>query len=345
MIKLLSHLSYVAITSPDVEASVEFYKNQVGLVEVDRIDGAVYLRCWGDYYAYSVVVAPGDEPALDTMAWRTSSAEALEEAARRIEAAGVAGEWLDDAPHIGRAYRFTGPWGHSMTLHWDVTRHHATDANALEGESASIYPDRPSRRSKVAGAPRQLDHVTIACSDVDAFAAWYNDVLGFRIMARTVLDEAPISVFSVLTTNEKSHDLGVVLDGSSRAGRINHYAFWVDTREELLIAADVLGENGYPIEYGPSIHGIGEQNFLYYREPSSLRIELNTGGYRNYVPDWEPNTWRPSQGSNNFYRNSTMPMSMTESFPPADGPSATEEGVPDEIRDALLNPYAKHGQG
>ena len=63
------------------------------------------------------------------------------------------------------------------------------------------------------------------------------------------------------------------------------------------------------------------------------------------APDWEPNTWRPSQGSNNFYRNSAMPMSMTESFPPADGPSATEEGVPDEIKDALLNPYAKHGQG
>lgn len=339
MIKLLSHLSYVAITTPDVEASVEFYKTQVGLTEVARENGNVYLRCWGDYYAYSVVVVPGNEPSLGTMAWRTSSAEALEEAAKRIEAAGVQGEWLDDVPQIGRAYRFTGPWGHNMTLHWDVTRHQGT------GSTASIYPDRPEKRSKVAGAPRQLDHVTIACSDVDAFAAWYNDVLGFRIMAKTVLDEAPISVFSVLTTNEKSHDLGVVLDGSTRAGRINHYAFWVDTREELLIAADVLMENGYPIEYGPSIHGIGEQTFLYYREPSSLRIELNTGGYRNYVPDWEPNTWKPSLGSNNFYRNGAMPMSMTESFPAADGPSATEEGVPDEIKEALFNPYAKQGRG
>ena len=338
MIKLLSHLSYVAITTPDVEASVDFYVNQVGLKVVDRVDGAVYLRCWGDYYRYSVVVVPGEEPGLSTMAWRTSSQEALEEAVRRIEAAGVQGEWVE-VHGIGRAYRFVGPWGHSMTLHWDVTRYHG------EGEDASIYPDRPARRSKVAGAPRQLDHVTIATSDVDAFARWYNDVLGFRIMARTVLDEAPISVFSVLTTNEKSHDLGVVLDGSTRAGRINHYAFWVDTREELLIAADVLMENGYPIEYGPSIHGIGEQNFLYYREPSSLRIELNTGGYRNYVPDWEPNTWKPSLGSNNFYRNGQMPMSMTESFPPADGPSATEEGVPDEIKDALLNPYAHQGRG
>jgi catechol 2,3-dioxygenase len=338
MIKLLSHLSYVAVTSPDVEASVDFYVKQVGLSVVDRIDGAVYLRCWGDYYQYSLVVVPGDEPSLSTMAWRTSSPEALEEAARRLEAEGVEGEWFE-GPSIGRAYRFIGPWGHSMTLHWDVVRHQALPAEA------SIYPDRPEKRSKVAGAPRQLDHVTVATSSVDDFAAWYNRVLGFRIMAKTILDEAPISVFSVLTTNEKSHDLGVVLDGSTRAGRINHYAFWVDTREELLIAADVLMENGIPIEYGPSIHGIGEQNFLYYREPSTLRIELNTGGYRNYVPDWEPNTWKPSLGSNNFYRNSAMPMSMTESFPAADGPSATEEGVPDEIKDALFNPYAKHGQG
>ncbi|QAY59282.1 catechol 1,2-dioxygenase [Microbacterium protaetiae] len=338
MIKLLSHLSYVAVTSPDVEASVRFYEEQVGLTVVDRVDGAVYLRCWGDYYAYSVVVLPGDQPSMATMAWRTSSAQALDEAVKRIEAAGVAGEWVD-VHKIGRAYRFTGPWGHSMTLHWDVTRHESA------GAAASIYPDRPSTRSKVAGAPRQLDHVTVACSDVDAFADWYNEVLGFRIMARTILDEAPVSVFSVLTTSEKSHDLGVVLDGSSAAGRINHYAFWVDTREELLIAADTLMENGTAIEYGPSIHGIGEQNFLYYREPSLLRIELNTGGYRNYVPDWEPNTWKPSMGSNNFYRNGVMPMSMTESFPPADGPSATEEGVPDEIMDALLNPYAKQGRG
>ncbi len=153
-------------------------------------------------------------------------------------------------------------------------------------------------------------------------------------------------MFSVLTTNEKSHDLGVVLDGSSRAGRVNHFAYWVDTREDLLQAADVLMENGTHIEYGPSIHGIGEQNFLYFRDPSTMRVEVNTGGYRNYVPDWTPSTWKPSQGSGSLYRNSAMPMSMTESFPPDPGkPTATEEGVLEGTEDLLLNPYAKHGNG
>src|ERR1700712_1070259 len=95
MIKLLSHLSFVAITTPDVEASVRFYEEQVGLTVIDRIGDDVYLRCWGDYYRYSVVVKPGAEASLATMAWRTSSAEALNEAVRRIEAAGATGEWAE----------------------------------------------------------------------------------------------------------------------------------------------------------------------------------------------------------------------------------------------------------
>ncbi len=150
----------------------------------------------------------------------------------------------------------------------------------------------------------------------------------------------------MLTTNEKSHDLGVVLDSSSLPGRVNHIAFWTDSHEELKRAADTLMENGVAIEYGPSTHGIGEQVFLYFREPSGLRIELNTGGYRNYVPDWTPHVWKPSEGSNNLYRNGAMPMSMTESFPPDPGkPTATEEGVLPGTEDALLNPYAVPGRG
>ncbi len=254
MITLLSHLSHVEIATPDVEASVVFYEERLGLREVGRDGGKVYLRSWGDYTHHSVVISEGPEPALVEIGWRTTSPEALEEAARRVEDAGVTGEWSDSGPGRGRSYVFTGPWGHTIRLAWEIEQYRADD------EHASIYPDRPEKRSSVAGAPRFLDHVTIAASDVRAFAQWHHDVLGFRIMAYTDLDEAPVTVFAVITTNEKSHDLGVVLDSSSRPGRINHYAFWVDTREELLIAADVLMENGTHIEYGPSIHGIGEQS-------------------------------------------------------------------------------------
>jgi catechol 2,3-dioxygenase len=73
MIKLLSHLAHIEVTAPDVEASVKFYEEQVGLTVFGREGGKVYLRCWGDYYNYSLVIGPGEQPSLAAMAWRTST--------------------------------------------------------------------------------------------------------------------------------------------------------------------------------------------------------------------------------------------------------------------------------
>jgi catechol 2,3-dioxygenase len=340
MIKLLSHLSHIHLAAPDLDASVRFYEEQMGLREIHRDGDTAYLRNWGDYYQYSLVISSGPEPAMISMAWRTSSAEALEAAAKAIEAAGVTGTWKDSTFGHGRSYTFVGPWGHTMELFWEV------DMYVADEEHASTYPDRPERRSRNSVAPRQIDHITIAAPDVRAFGDWYSRVFGFRIMANTVLQEGGFSVFTVLTTNETSHDLGVVLDASSRPGRINHYAFWVPQREDLLQAADILGENGTPIEYGPSIHGIGEAEFLYFRDPSGMRVEYTTATYRNYVPDWKAKDWLPQQGSANLYRNSQMPMSMTESFPPDSAISATEEGIlPGTEDELLLNPYSVPGRG
>lgn len=229
MEKLISSIAYLEIASPDVDASADFYTQQFGMRVTDRTEDAAYLRCWGDYYRYSLIIRKGEQPALTNIGWRTESQEALAAAAKRVNEAGITGEWLEPDLGRGEAFEFVGPYGHRMQLLWEIENYQAPE------EFASTYPDRPEKRSSHAGAPRFLDHVTIAASDVDGFAAWYNEVLGFRIMARTQLDDTNGSVFTVLTNNEKSHDLGVVLDHSSTPGRVNHIAFWVDSREELMI--------------------------------------------------------------------------------------------------------------
>ena len=80
----------------------------------------------------------------------------------------------------------------------------------------------------------------------------------------------------------------------------------------MLLNADVA------IEFGPGKHGMGEQDYLYIREPGGMRIEINAGGYRNYEPDWETVRFEPQQGSNVFYKNLGLPHSMFESFPPVE---------------------------
>lgn len=332
MTDLLSQLTHIEIYALDLEETVRYYEEQIGLRVVHRDEDKVYLRAWGDYYTYSLVLTRGGEPGIVSMAWRTTSAEALEKAVARVEATEYAGKWKDAGAHLGRSYIFTGPYGHTMQLFWEADRYRG------EGEFASQYPDRPEKRRAVGLAPRHLDHVTIAASDVEGFANWYSETLGFRRMgfAGFDVDGSPVTFFGVLTSNEKSHDLGILLDSSDKPGRIHHYAWWLDTRAELDRAADLLIENGIPIEYGPGVHGIGEQVFLYFREPSGLRIEVNTGGYRNYVPDWEPYRWHPSQGNDDFYRNRELPQSMLDAFPPASAPTATEQGLVDGTEDAII---------
>jgi len=99
----------------------------------------------------------------------------------------------------------------------------------------------------------------------------------------------------------------------------------------------VLMEAGAHIEFGPGRHGMGEQTYLYFREPGGIRLEINSGGYRNYQPDWQPVKWVPSQGSNTMYRNVSMPDSMTEAFPPAAPSRPPEPAVANPWREGAVH--------
>jgi catechol 2,3-dioxygenase len=302
----LSSLAHVEMLTPDLDASVKYAHDMLGLHVVDERDGSAYLRCWGDDYLYSLVLTASDAPGLGHASWRTEGPEELDEIVGAI-----AGEWVEGSFGHGRAYRFEGPGGQTHELFWEVDR-----AVAPPGEE-SPYPGRPQRASSHGIGVRMLDHVTVTTPDVRGSAEWVRDNLGSRIMAGVEPAPGAPWVFTVTTTNEKSHDLGWIMDFEGKRGRLNHVAFWVETNHDLTQGATFLIEHGADIDFGPGQHGIGEQNYLYFRDPVGLRYELNSGGYRNYVPDQEPVIWRPEHGSNNTYRTEIgMPAVHTVNIPP-----------------------------
>jgi catechol 2,3-dioxygenase len=303
----LSSLAHVELLTPDLGASVAFAHDMLGMHVVGEQDGSAFLRCWGDEYRHSLVLTSSDAPGLGHAAWRTEGPEELDE----VVAAVPGGEWVDGSFGHGRAYRFEGPGGQTHEVLWDVER-----AVAPPGEE-SPYPGRVQRASEHGIGVRMLDHVTVTTPDVRSSVEWNRDHLGFRIMAGVEPAEGAPWVFSVVTTNEKSHDLGYIMDFEGQRGRLHHVAFWVETNHDLTQGATFLVEHGADIDFGPGQHGIGEQNYLYFRDPVGLRYELNSGGYRNYVPDFEPIVWRPEHGSNNTYRTEIgMPAVHMANIPP-----------------------------
>ena len=60
-----------------------------------------------------------------------------------------------------------------------------------------------------------------------------------------------------------AHELIYTADACRGHGRLHHLAFWVDTREECLRAADLFLDHDVPIEAAPSKHAIAQGFFLY----------------------------------------------------------------------------------
>jgi catechol 2,3-dioxygenase len=317
--RLIAHLAHVEVFTPSIEESLRFYRDVVGLEESGRAGKSVYLRGWGEWSHHSLQLTEGAQPGLGHIGWRTWSPADLDTAVGRLDALGAGEGWHESSVGHGRAYRFRSPGGHLHEVFWENEMYVAPPG------MESPLPDRPQRYVPRGIAPRQIDHVTVMTSDPIRDAEWFRDTLGSTFTEYTMLSEdSDIVVFAMSTNNEKSHDFGMILDQSDVPGRLHHFAWWVDSREDLLRAADILINADVPIEFGPGRHGMGEQDYLYVREPGGARVEINTGGYRLYVPDWETKRWVPSQGSNVFYRNVAMPQSMMEASPPV---TAVDDGA------------------
>jgi catechol 2,3-dioxygenase len=311
--RLIAHLAHLEVFTPKLDESLRFYTEVLGLEETERDAQSVYLRAWGEWSHHSLRLTEGPQPGLAHIGWRAESPEDLDVAVARLEERGAGEGWLESSVGHGPAFRYRSPGGQLHELYWEEDRY--VPPPGME----SPYPNRPQRYVPRGVAPRQIDHVTVMAADPFGDAEWFRDTLGFRFTEYIVADEdSDVALFAMVTNNEKSHDLGLIRDQSPIPGRIHHFAWWVDTRADLLRAADTLLNADVAIEFGPGRHGMGEQDYLYVREPGGLRVEVNTGGYRLYTPDWETKRWVPPQGPTVFYKNLEIPESLFEAFPPAE---------------------------
>ena len=117
---VITGIDHFGATVTDVDRSLAFWRDLLGLEETERSAQSAYLRGYEEQYHHSLKVTVAPRAGLGHVAWRARSPQALERRVAAIEATGLGRGWtIGDVGH-GRAYKFETPEGHRMELLWDV---------------------------------------------------------------------------------------------------------------------------------------------------------------------------------------------------------------------------------
>jgi catechol 2,3-dioxygenase len=285
----VAHLAHLELRTPVPEESAAFFTDYLGLTVTGSVGDSVYLRAFDDYERTTLKLTGHATSGIGRTSLRAASPEALERRVAAIAATGHGLGWTDGDPGTGPTYLFTDPDGHELGIYYESEWYRAPAelAPALKNQ-AQAYPARGV-------GVRRLDHVNFLGVDVVANRDHLRDTLGAMVTEQIVLDDGSIAGSWTTFTN-KGYDAVYTRDRTGTPGRLHHVAFAVDTRADILRAADIAIDQGVFIETGPHKHAIQQTVFLYVYEPGGNRIELCTAGARLVLaPDWEPVDWTEAE--------------------------------------------------
>lgn len=246
---------YVALNVSDLDRSIAFYRDVVGLQLEERVgDDIAFLRCSDDHH--NMVLYRASEPGIKRMAFELESAQDVDRARDYIRQQGwELTEVNDDEArqlHQGTTLRFRVP-EHTLTFEF----------YAQMDRAAGPYVPTVAKIQR-------LGHVVVHCRDRDAFLRTLTEKLNFRVSDHFGEQVAFLRCFP----NPYHHSFGV-----SRAEKdaLHHVNFMVTDVDDVGRANNRLRQHDVPIVYGPGRHDISNSIFLYYLDPDRLTAEYSFG--------------------------------------------------------------------
>jgi catechol 2,3-dioxygenase len=281
----IAHLAHVELLTPKPDESLKFFTEIMGMSISGRQGDSVYLRAYDDYEHHTLKLTAHNQPGIGHFAWRARSPQALERRVAAIEKTGLGKGWTEGDLGHGPAFVFKTPDDHNVEIYYETIWYQAgeNDRPALKNQAARF----PGRGANL----RRLDHLNLLASDIPAMRVFHAETLGARLTETIIFDDGSEKAlwFSV---NNKSYDLAIAEDHTGSRGRLHHVTYAVNSREEVLLAADICLENGIFIETGPHKHAIQQTFFLYMYEPGGNRFEIANATARLILaPDWETVVW------------------------------------------------------
>ncbi|MDL9938104.1 VOC family protein [Gordonia sp. ABSL1-1] len=282
----------IALGTPKLETSLTFFRDTLGMEEVERVGDTVYLRGYQEMKHHSLVLFASETPIVDSYSFRVKRPEDVELFYNELLAQEVEVVELPAGQQAGRgtAIRFVVPHaGHSFELYYDI------DAPQAPEEISSKLLSNSSRRRGL--GVRRIDHYNIqtAPDNVGKAEGWLREALGFKRREYVYVPENDFLIASWTSVTSQVHDLAIAMSLTNQNAQLHHVAFNLENHSDLIVAADTLRDHDVHFHCGPGKHGIGQAMYLYLEEPGSgHRIELYSGNYHIFDPDWNALGWTPT---------------------------------------------------
>ncbi|AGT32689.1 catechol 2,3-dioxygenase [Geobacillus genomosp. 3] len=242
----------------DLEKSIEFYRDVIGMHELAREKGVVYFGCGADE-TFDIAIKEGGT-GVEQFALQVADEEDIQYYEKKLTNLGISTQRMSN-PEPGKkvALRFAAPSGHQLEL------------ALMEDRPHYLHPVAGHKGSRGIGI-LDADHITLHTKDVKGLAEFLQEALDFRVA--DVFEPAP-GVWGAAWTHASDYHHDVALIGTSEDTTLHHFAFLVSGFEDMKRACDLLAQAGYKIETGPGRHGVGGNLFTYFLDPSGNRIELS----------------------------------------------------------------------
>ncbi len=244
----------------DLEESVDFYREVLGLVETGRdTAGRVYFKAWDERDHHSLILREADRAGMDYIGFKVRNRAALDQLEGDLQAFGVATERIaaGELLETGERVRFTLPTGHVMELYADKT-------DVGNGQPYT-NPDPWIRASEHGIAPVRFDHCLLYGPDIEGSLRVLTTVLGFHLVEQVMMEDGQSHLAVFVSCSHKAHDLAFVRH--PEPGKLHHLSFLLETWEKVLRAADIMSMNRVSIDIGPTRHGITRGTTIYALDP------------------------------------------------------------------------------
>jgi predicted enzyme related to lactoylglutathione lyase len=247
----VTEIRYVGYGVVDFDAEAAFYADVWGLDRVPSDDGMAWFKTPGHDEHHVVRLRRAEENRIDVIALAAETAADVDALAHKVAAAGgriVHAPQALTTPGGGYGFRFFSPDGLQFEISAGVAR----------------GPGRPLSRWE--GLPERISHIVLHSPDHQALAAWFCDVLGFKVSDW-------LGDFMCFLRCNDAHHRFAILPGPPC---LNHVAYDMPTLDDMMRGAHRLKVKGIDIGWGPGRHTAGNNTFSYFVTPGGFVAEYTS---------------------------------------------------------------------